>query len=920
MNHTQHLPPTHFPFFPRPFFNVCAHIDITFISLECMWTFQTKRLLLLPTLTHACMYCGSKYIRYSRTVQVEDSEAPTLGLRGEEVVYIEGGTNEMFDDEVNGTSLGSRLEEWVIAHDQIDADLTADVRRSIIRLGSTSCTKKRGCNFGACTAADPTEQLKCDMNRITVFAPVKTGFRIVYSVSDRNNNPVTVTREMRIRDTVKPTQFLKGSVREPLEGATEWADPGAYAEDLLDDDDTLSNKIRVRCINCQELADLGLSRAGDQIDSNARAFTVYRLEYTVTDDAGNVADKIYRDVEVRDSIAPFLEATPKYDALNAATVYAEPPVDAEDSLDGTYPFLPRFSSRIRSKVRRADRLCDYSYQYFDETKLRDRGLFGDCTTVAAECNFPAEYEAQSPTKTLNRVCMPVSAECLVGPELLPPAPTSDRICHTCEGRRTPLLPSPVADVRKVGELGIETFTIAWSPHAVGKRVITLKGSTVQWVWSGTDLPLDLIPGTRLPIGMSGDDDASGQRSSGLFAGVAEARNKNSTEQVYAHRFLRVGVYPFYSSAYPLLNGAIVVQSVGQTSHQASWGGLTGLQQLVVAAGDSVTWLWDRRRRDLSLVERGLATTIDTRTVTLSRAAGGLQGTCNPGDTVAVAAEIDTGGQPLQNATVRIKFDPTVVNYASGKHTVNIVTGGGAAVAATFEVDTNFLIAKLTLPAGATVTGTPAQPVGIFEFNFVCKATGALETLPAVEKVETTEVRRTTLTTQSSGSHTKTFTDEGRYAFESEDGDDMLITVTTAENYASSVEETLNRQNEPRDAVVKAEVALAPLRAKGVTGLKRDNDGLCHEIAVHSLEASLRNRHGYDNTFETTTTSTATTTTAAPPPPPTGATTETPSTVATTTTTTLPGPAATACRPGSKTRSASSACCSTAPLIQRRRRR
>ena len=761
------------------------------------------------------------------------------------------------------------------AHDTIDADLTADIRRSVIRLGSTACTKKRGCNFDACTSTDPNEKLGCDRNRITVFAPVKTGFRVVYTVTDRNNNPVTTTREMRIRDTIKPTQFLRGSTREPLEGATEWNDPGYYAEDLLDDDDTLSAKIRVRCVNCQELADLGISRAGDQIDSNARAFTVYRLEYTVTDDGGNVADKIYRDVEVRDSIPPLIEARPKVDALNAATVYAEPAVIAEDTLDGKYPFLPRFTSRIRSRVRRADRLCDYSYQYFDETKLRDRGLFGKCTTIAAACTFPSEYEEQSPTKTLNRVCVPVSTECLDGPELVAPTLTSDRVCHKCEGRETPLLASPVKKVQKEGQLRIQTHTIPWNLHAtVSKQIVTLKGSTVQWTWSDSNLPLDLVPGTRPPaVGLSsssssdgasgggGDGDAVGKASSGLFVGVSAARDKNSTLPVYSLRFLRVGVFPFYSTAYPLLDGSIVVQSVGQTSHQASWGGITGLQHFVVAAGDSLTWLWDRRRPSLSLIERTFVTIVDERTVTLSRAAGGLQGTCNPGDAVAISVQIDTRGEQLQRASIKIKFDPTIVEYGSAKHTVSIVTGGGAAVETKFDVDTSFVVAGLTLPTGAYVTGTASQPVNILEFSFVCKVAGALETLPVVEQVETTEIRKETLTTQSSGIYTKLFEDEGSFAFESEDGDDMLVTVTTAENYAASVEETSNRLNEPiLDAPVKASVILTPLRSKGGAGLKRNNDGLCHEISVHDLEVSLRNRNDYDNTFDTTTTSTTTATT------------------------------------------------------------
>lgn len=826
---------------------------------------------------------GESREKYSRTVQIEDKDAPSIDLLGEEEVWIEGGTTDMFDSPINGTSLGSTLEEWVIAHDTIDADLTADIRRSVTRLGSTKCTKKRGCNFAACSSSDPTARLACDLNRVTVYAPVKTGFRITYSVSDRNNNPVSATRKMIIRDTIKPVQFLKGLAREPLEGAEQWEDPGAYAEDLLDDTETLSAKISVRCVNCQELDDLGISHAGDQIDSNVRAFTLYRLEYTVRDDAGNVADRIYRDVEVRDSKPPTLELTRKTDFLDAATTYTEPRVQAEDTLDGEYAFYPRFSSRIRSRVRRADKLCDYSKEYFDETKLRDKGLLGECTAITPKCDFPAQYESQTPTKTVNRVCMPVSSKCAFGPELAVPSLTADRMCYTCpaneNGNKTPLLESPVESVEEIGQLSIKTHTINWNPYtAIGTtRITTLRGSTVEWVWSDTDLPLDLVAGTRGPSGADADEQAKNDG----FNGVPEARNKNSTQEdlTYSYRFLEVGVHPFYSTAYPLLDGAIVVQAYGQKTHQVSWGGVAGLQQVVMATGDSLTWLWDRRRPTLSLISRASVKTTGVRAVTIVSAAGGLEGTCNLGDVETLSVQIDTGGEPLEAATVKVNFDPAAVAYVSGKHAVNIVTGGGAAIQTKFDVDTSSVSATLTLPAGGTITGTATLPVTIFELKFECKAAGALDTLPTAGKagVATTEIRRNTLVTQSSGTFHKLFEDEGVFNFESEDGDDLRVVVTSADAAASAEEEVLNRQSGPRmDADATARITLEALQASKATALARDNDGFCHEIALHHLQASL---HAFSGQFTSTTTTITATTTTTPG--------GTPATTSTTTTPTAP---------------------------------
>jgi hypothetical protein len=132
-------------------------------------------------------------------------------------------------------------------------------------------------------------------------------------------------------------------------------------------------------VNCKELADLGVSRDPTSIDSNARAFTVFRLEYAVSDDAGNPAVNIYRDVEIRDSTPPSLLVDVVAVVLDAATIYAEPAVSASDTLDGAYAFTPRYSSRIRSTVERADRLCNYATQFFDSSKLRDKGFTGECT-------------------------------------------------------------------------------------------------------------------------------------------------------------------------------------------------------------------------------------------------------------------------------------------------------------------------------------------------------------------------------------------------------------------------------------------------------------------------------------------------------------------------------------------------------------
>lgn len=162
------------------------------------------------------------------------------------------------------------------ATDSFDGDLTGDVRLDVVRLSNRPgvCTKKIGC--------DSTD-------RVDTMAPPLTSYRLTYYVSDRAANTVQKTRLVKVIDTQKPSLVLLGPDPQLVEGSTEYIDPKAEAHDTLDEDDTLTNQIRI---------------GGDTVDIYKPAFTQYTVTYNVADTAGNDADPINRTVIISDTTKP----------------------------------------------------------------------------------------------------------------------------------------------------------------------------------------------------------------------------------------------------------------------------------------------------------------------------------------------------------------------------------------------------------------------------------------------------------------------------------------------------------------------------------------------------------------------------------------------------------------------------------------
>ena len=112
-------------------------------------------------------------------------------------------------------------------------------------------------------------------------------YPIQYSVADRAGNTATVTRNVYVYDGDAPAIYLNGTNPITVEANGVFTDPGATAQDAQEGD--LSASIVVT----------------GTVDT--RVLGTYRLDYDVSDSAGNAAQTVTRSVYVQDTQPPVLE-------------------------------------------------------------------------------------------------------------------------------------------------------------------------------------------------------------------------------------------------------------------------------------------------------------------------------------------------------------------------------------------------------------------------------------------------------------------------------------------------------------------------------------------------------------------------------------------------------------------------------------
>ncbi len=167
-------------------------------------------------------------------------------------------------------------------------------------------------DVGQATATDLTDPAP-DITRSPETNNFAVGNHIItWKATDASGNEATDEQTIRIIDTTKPViTLLKDTVDDnPVERGTTYAEHGATATDLVDDDTELTGRIAI------DSSAVNINRVGD-----------YSVTYDVSDAKGNAADTVTRTVRVTDTTAPDITAPAAYTTEATAP---RTPLDSSD--------------------------------------------------------------------------------------------------------------------------------------------------------------------------------------------------------------------------------------------------------------------------------------------------------------------------------------------------------------------------------------------------------------------------------------------------------------------------------------------------------------------------------------------------------------------------------------------------------------
>ncbi|ADO70142.1 immunoglobulin-like domain-containing protein [Stigmatella aurantiaca] len=293
---------------------------------------------------------GNAAAPVQRTVQVTDTEKPSLVLKGANPMALECKRDGY--SEPGATALdrctGELSASIVIQGNDIASDIPKDyaVRYSVVDGSGNATTAVRQvrvqdtlapslvlkgasapvleCNASTYTEPGATAEDLCSgdlSNAITVTGTVNTAqtgaYPVTYRVQDGQGLWAEKTRNVRVADTRRPVITLLGSstpVVECVRGT--FVDPGAKATDLCAGD--LSSQIQI---------------AGA---SNITGPGTYPVTYNVRDPSGNAALTVTRTVKVEDTQPPVLTVNgPDKMTLECKQdAYTELGANAQDACDG----------------------------------------------------------------------------------------------------------------------------------------------------------------------------------------------------------------------------------------------------------------------------------------------------------------------------------------------------------------------------------------------------------------------------------------------------------------------------------------------------------------------------------------------------------------------------------------------------------
>ena len=220
----------------------------------------------------------------SRQVTVVDKTAPVITLNGDASILWEAGT--------------SFVDPGAKAEDAVEGDLSSVI----------------------------------DVSTDIINVLVPGSYTLSYNVKDSSGNEAsTLTRVVKVVDSVKPVITLIGEVSQLVEAGSVYVDAGASASDNIDGD--ISSDIKVQSnVNTVELG-------------------IYSVSYNVLDKSGNAAVSLNRSVTVRDSVAPQLTIVGKVEqTIEVGQLYVELGASAVDSFEGVLTSVVETSGNVNESV------------------------------------------------------------------------------------------------------------------------------------------------------------------------------------------------------------------------------------------------------------------------------------------------------------------------------------------------------------------------------------------------------------------------------------------------------------------------------------------------------------------------------------------------------------------------------------------
>jgi hypothetical protein len=192
-----------------------------------------------------------------RVIQLLDKHQPIIFLKGSDPLIIEA---------YNG---GTYTDAGATCTDEIDGDLSSAIVVSGDKAVNLARTGKYIINFNCKDA--------------------------------HNNQGDQLSRTVIVRDTTRPTLYMKSNKFLVIEGSFPYQDPGATAYDSLDGDLTKKIQSNAKIVNVDSQAHTG--------NNFNKGPGLWKIHYNVKDSDGNSAHTICRTVVLKDTLPPIITFT-----------------------------------------------------------------------------------------------------------------------------------------------------------------------------------------------------------------------------------------------------------------------------------------------------------------------------------------------------------------------------------------------------------------------------------------------------------------------------------------------------------------------------------------------------------------------------------------------------------------------------------